>query len=72
MTASQADNYLTDGRGSPRYERVIYLISLKSDERPRFAGNDDELSEVMRAATVEGMQILAAWALDKKFHLHEK
>lgn len=63
LTPSQADNYLTDGRGSPHYERVIYLIiSLKSDQRPRFAGTDDELSEVMRAATVEAMRTLAAGA----------
>jgi hypothetical protein len=60
LTPSQADNYLTDGRGSPNYEKTMYLIiSLKSDQRPRFAGNDDELSEVMRAATVEAMRVLA-------------
>ncbi len=60
LTPSQADNYLTDGRGSPTYERTIYLvISLKDDQRPRFAGTDDELSEVMRAATVEAMRVLA-------------
>ncbi len=60
MTPSQADNYLTDGRGSPHYEKTMYLIiSLKSDQRPRFAGNDDELSEVMRAATIEAMRVLA-------------
>jgi len=61
LTPSQADNYLTNGRGNPRYERVIYLvISLKGDQRPRFAGNDNELSEVMKAATVEAMRTLAA------------
>jgi hypothetical protein len=61
LTPSQADNYLTNGRGGPRYERIIYLvISLKGDQRPRFAGNDDELSEVMKAATVEAIPGLAA------------
>jgi hypothetical protein len=63
LTPSQADNYLTNGRGSPRYERIIYLvISLKDEQRPRFAGNDDELSEVMKAATVAAMRTLAEGA----------
>lgn len=60
LTPAQADNYLTGGRGRPSYEKTIYLIiSLKGDQRPRFAGGDDELSEVMRAATVEAMRMLA-------------
>jgi hypothetical protein len=60
LTPSQADNYLTYGRGRPSYEQTIYLIiSLKGDQRPRFAGTDDELSEVMKAATVEAMRVLA-------------
>jgi hypothetical protein len=60
LTPSQADNYLTYGRGRPCYEQTIYLIiSLKGDQRPRFAGSDDELAEVMRAATVEAMRVLA-------------
>lgn len=61
LTPTQADNYLTGGRGRPSYEKTIYLIiSIKGDERPRFAGSNDELSEVMRAATVEAMRVLAA------------
>jgi hypothetical protein len=61
LTPSQADNYLTNGRGSPHYERIIYfVIALKGDQRPCFAGSDDELSDVMRAATVEVMRELAA------------
>lgn len=59
LTPSQADNYLTDGRGHPHYDEVIYLIiSLKGDMCPRFASLD-ELSEVMKAATVEAMRELA-------------
>lgn len=61
LTPSQADNYLTDGYGRPSYQEVIHLIiSLKGDQRRRFAGTDDELAEVMRAATAEAMRELAA------------
>ena len=60
LTPAQADNYLTDGRGNLRYERIIHVvISLRNDQRLLFAGNDDELSEVMRAATIEAMRVLA-------------
>lgn len=61
LTPTQADNCLTEGRGHPDYQEVIYLIiSLKGDERSRFAGNDDDLSQVMRGATREVMRELTA------------
>ena len=61
LTPTQADNYLTEDRGRPDYQEVIYLIiSLRGDERSCFAGSDDDLSQVMCAATREVMRELAA------------
>jgi hypothetical protein len=61
LTPSQANYCVTGDTSSPYYEEVIYLIiSLRGNERQRFAGSDDELSEVMRVTTIETMRELSA------------
>jgi hypothetical protein len=60
LTAAQANNVLTFGRGHPYYDDIFIIIfSLRKGERERFIGDDDAFCQVMRAATIEAMNSLA-------------
>ncbi len=60
LSPSRANNVLTREGGQPCYEELfVVVISLKAGERARFAGDDEELCRVLRAATVEVMKDLA-------------
>lgn len=59
LTPSQANHQLTFS-GQLRYEKIfILIIYLEQGERARFKGDDEALSQVMRAATIEAMQAVA-------------
>jgi tetratricopeptide (TPR) repeat protein len=61
LTPLQANRVLSPVNGAPDYRDVLYIIiSLREGERKRFAGSDDELAEVMQAATIEAMQEMAS------------